>query len=63
LTAFAVLWQAPDVARKLKIGNVALPGKATRVLPAPRRQPLTIAQTLRIGSRPNLAQLPSRMRR
>jgi len=56
------------VARKLKIENggaaqPAIPREMPRAPSSARRHPLTIAQTLRIGSRPNLAQLPSRIKR
>jgi len=40
-----------------------VPSKTTRAASAARRHPLTIARNLRIGSRPNLAQLPSRTKR
>jgi hypothetical protein len=68
LTAPAILWQTPVVARKLKIEN---PGAAHPVIPrgrprAPssaRRHPLWIARNLPMGSRPNLAPLPSRIKR
>jgi len=53
------------MARKLKIkslgaGHSATFRKMRHASSSARRHPLTIAQTLRIGSRPNLAQLPSR---
>jgi hypothetical protein len=56
------------MARKFKIENSrkahsAIPRGEPRAPSIARRQPLTIAQTLRIGSRPNLAQLPSRTKR
>lgn len=56
------------MAQKLKIkapapAEPATKGKPLRISPAARRNPLSIAQSLRVGSRPNLAQLPSRAKR
>jgi hypothetical protein len=68
LTTTAVLWQPLVMARKLKIENPgaahpAIPREGPRGPSTVRRHRLWIALNVCAGSRPNLAQLPSRTKR